>query len=553
MSRERAERLGRALDGVLTGNGPDDDPAEPADSWALALGAFAASWRLEHAAAERLARAAVAALPADPDDDPLAAVLAYAMCGLAAAGTGSVGGWTDIAPGDTPTGDPLADAAALLPRLDRGCDADLFARYAVAEAALAAARVALADRVLGGPIAFRRELVDHPFGHVMTVLASRIASFSGRIDEARAILGPAPASPGRSRLDLLIAATRSLVEGNAADPAVVRTIASAVERSDQARGDRIDVGIALLCAYGLIAQGAVRRAARLATRPGWERAMVIDRVIVCELLTNAATSDGDRAAAEHWLARAEAFAGDPIADSTLDRVRSRMLLLAGEPDAAIDAAERSILRANEEGRAIEAAEGEILAARARIAAGRRGEAARRLEAAVAATRPTGYSAVKRSASRELHGTGRRLRPAAGSGSSELSPRELEVLALLLQGLGNAAIAAQLHISMHTARIHVSRILTAYGVPTRLALATRLLADAGGDAGPNAIGELTPRQRMVVAEAATGAGNAEIARRLGIAVRTVEKHLTEAMRRSGTTSRVGLVIHAAERARPADAE
>lgn len=40
----------------------------------------------------------------------------------------------------------------------------------------------------------------------------------------------------------------------------------------------------------------------------------------------------------------------------------------------------------------------------------------------------------------------------------LTPRELEVLHALAAGLGNKAIAAQLHISEHTAKFHVGQIL-----------------------------------------------------------------------------------------------
>jgi DNA-binding NarL/FixJ family response regulator len=40
----------------------------------------------------------------------------------------------------------------------------------------------------------------------------------------------------------------------------------------------------------------------------------------------------------------------------------------------------------------------------------------------------------------------------------LSPRELDVLALLVRGWDNAAIARELHISPSTAKGHVSHIL-----------------------------------------------------------------------------------------------
>jgi len=53
---------------------------------------------------------------------------------------------------------------------------------------------------------------------------------------------------------------------------------------------------------------------------------------------------------------------------------------------------------------------------------------------------------------------------------ELTPRELEVLALLAGGLTNREIGAELFISNKTASVHVSRILTKLSVPNRAAAA-----------------------------------------------------------------------------------
>jgi len=545
--------LRRTLDALVDG-GPA--PGLGADAWELALAAFAASWRLEHGEAAESARRAAAALPAEPRDDPATTVLVRAMLALAAAGTGIRGGWRDTAPGSTPSGDPLEDALPLLPLLDDS-DGARFARYALGEAALACARVGLSATLGSGPATFSGPLAGHSFETIMAVLAARVAAFSGRIDEAGAVLDRA-APTDSPRLGDLMAATRSLVAGNAAEPAAVRAMAARVGRIDPERDDRIESGIALLTAYGLIAIDDVRRVAALVAGFNWDRAMVIDRALTLEMLVHAAIREDDQGAAEAWLARVEAFAGDPIADSTVARARSRVLLFEGDADAAVEAAETAIRLADAAGRGIEAGEGEILAARARIVAGRRGDAARRLETVVAGVGED-YRGLLRAAARELRGTGRRLRPPAGSGATALSAREQQVLELLLDGRENAEIAEALHISVNTARIHVSRILAAYGAPTRLALATGMLAESGAapsrvdPADVDAAGELTPRQRMVVAEAITGAGNVEIARRLGIAVRTVEKHLTEAMRRSGVTTRVGLVMHVAGRPSAADAE
>jgi DNA-binding NarL/FixJ family response regulator len=58
--------------------------------------------------------------------------------------------------------------------------------------------------------------------------------------------------------------------------------------------------------------------------------------------------------------------------------------------------------------------------------------------------------------------------AAGRSVTELglSPRQAEVLSLLLKGLPNKLIARRLEISENTAKIHVSAVLHALGVSTR---------------------------------------------------------------------------------------
>jgi DNA-binding NarL/FixJ family response regulator len=187
---------------------------------------------------------------------------------------------------------------------------------------------------------------------------------------------------------------------------------------------------------------------------------------------------------------------------------------------------------------VEAAEGEIVAARARIAASQTGDASSRLEALVERSDESGYLAARRSASRELRAAGRRLRPAPGSDWAGLSTRERDIALMVAEGLGNREIAVELHLSEHTVRAHVSRVLAAFGAASRFVVAARV-AELFPDAETASAAALTPRQEAVAQRIARGAGNAEIGGELGLSVKTVEKHVGEIFRRWEVASRVGI--------------
>jgi DNA-binding NarL/FixJ family response regulator len=59
------------------------------------------------------------------------------------------------------------------------------------------------------------------------------------------------------------------------------------------------------------------------------------------------------------------------------------------------------------------------------------------------------------------------RTSVHGGSSSLTPREREILALLGEGLSNRAIAARLTLSLNTVRTHVQTVLTKLGAHSRL--------------------------------------------------------------------------------------
>jgi LuxR family transcriptional regulator, maltose regulon positive regulatory protein len=59
-------------------------------------------------------------------------------------------------------------------------------------------------------------------------------------------------------------------------------------------------------------------------------------------------------------------------------------------------------------------------------------------------------------------------PAAPEALGELSPREVEVLRLVAQGLSDAEIAARLVLSPHTVHRHVANVRTKLRLPSRTA-------------------------------------------------------------------------------------
>ena len=60
-----------------------------------------------------------------------------------------------------------------------------------------------------------------------------------------------------------------------------------------------------------------------------------------------------------------------------------------------------------------------------------------------------------------------MRPAPATGLGQFTPRQLEVLALLCQGLPNKTIARRLHIACGTVKVHVAHILRTLNVASRL--------------------------------------------------------------------------------------
>lgn len=529
---DRGDLLGAVLSRLAHGEAPRA-AQECADLWcrddepvAAALASVASFWRGDFAEATRWAGLAEAAAV---DDETRA--LAAAAAALAAAGDATFDGGPSWSRGT----DLLLRARAPESRWWSAV------RYLLAEAAIVNARLADAARVTASGPPAGDAWADHPFAPMLWACEVRIAAFGGDIVAATALLEPMRASvaPG-ARMALVIEAVAGLVLGNADDAAgLQRSIDLAAPGDDAAERDFVDRGVLFLLAFGAIALGEVTTAARLVFRAGDDGELgastIIDRALGFELFLVAALAEEDPAAAQTWLGALEQLADHRVAAPTVQRARARYLLAIGELDGAVADLVASVAVCRAEGRMVEAAEGEIVLARARIAGQDVAAASRELRALVSASDATGHHAVRRSAASALQPVRRRLRPVAGGGWAVLSEREQEVGRMVLEGREIDEIATTLFLSHGTVRTHVSRVLCAFGVPTRIGL----LAAVGmtpREELPPPPAPLSPRQAEVARQIATGASNQQIADELGISVKGVEKHVGDVLARWGVRSR-----------------
>ena len=538
----RETRFDLVLRHLMSGNAPR--PAIPAsdDVFDRALESLMHFWDGDYESA-----ASLAAVALRDASDPDARALACAAAALA------VAGWFPAAHDpalvvDPRTGqDPLRAALSDIEHLTPAFVDPLSAL--LGEAALACARVRDAvdlieqagpppEAIFGGP---------HPFLTFVWVLRTRVAAFHGDIAQARCLADEAM-KVAMSPIEAILALSCSaLVSGNADERTGTRSLIKKVAALPPPT-DAVTRGSFVLAAYGALALGDAALSAKLVLEAGGDADLsslrLIDRAVGLEMLVAAAVEAGDLDSAESWLGRLAPVREHRIVAPTFDRATSRVRLLAGDLEGAVVFAERAVNRAKAEGRTIEATEGEMVRARARIAADDRGAAARDLATMVSDATSRGHLAIHRAAARELRHVGRRLPPVVASGWEGLSPREREVAVLVAEGHSNASLAHELFLSEHTVRIHVSRVLQAFGVATRSGVAATLAPAirmrTGRTTDPAPLPDLTDRQREVVALLVGGAGNKKIAESLGISSATVEKHVSAILQRWRVTSRTAIV-------------
>jgi DNA-binding CsgD family transcriptional regulator len=158
---------------------------------------------------------------------------------------------------------------------------------------------------------------------------------------------------------------------------------------------------------------------------------------------------------------------------------------------------------------------------------------------------------------DLHGVARRLAegvqvhvPSSHPAPIRFSPLDREILRLAAEGLTNAEIGARVHLSRDTVKQHTRALYARLGVPGRAGavnLARRLQAIPGQPAA-----RISPREHDVLRVLATGATNAEIARRLGLSPHTVKQHTCSIYRKLGARNRAQAAVRIPRTGIPRDA-
>ena len=181
---------------------------------------------------------------------------------------------------------------------------------------------------------------------------------------------------------------------------------------------------------------------------------LIDRVPALELLARASAAAGDEAAAETAAAaveRAAAQLGTPYMRGRARAMAARVLSAADDHDGARLAAEDAVDLFGECSAPYEAAQARIVLSRSLKALGHADRAQAEAETARVTLTRLGADAEARRAT-----------------DAELSPRELEILRLVAEGLNDPEIAERLFLSRHTVHRHVANVRAKLRTPSRAA-------------------------------------------------------------------------------------
>lgn len=385
----------------------------------------------------------------------------------------------------------------------------------------------------------------HPYLPFMRLQYVRVLFFQGKVNEALPLVEAALADAqliGDELWAVLCREYLGLIAAHRGDRTAALSILEDVVANFATPKDYLGGAVYTLAAYGMLVAGDMERATELAVigggGPDLPLSQVADKALTYDLLVTSALARGDLAEAEEWGVRALPLAAHPAAGGLVEQALARIDLARGEAVPGAERAEVSAARARLTGRYLDAARSEIFRARALAAAGLRDAAISGLSALARDAERDGLYTFMRAAMDELRRLGEPFAVVPGSGWGMLSERERQIAVLASAGYSNRVIGESIFLSERTVQAAVSRILSIMGVTSRSALpgqvSTYRLGPPTDDLPP-----LTARQREVADLVANGSSNREIAERLEISVKTVEKHIGEILQRWSVSSRTGI--------------
>jgi DNA-binding NarL/FixJ family response regulator len=262
------------------------------------------------------------------------------------------------------------------------------------------------------------------------VRVARLRRLQGRLDEAEALLDKAEAHP-------LTLVERAML---------------AVERGEAVSGARL-------------AERFLRQvhAADLTMRMHGLETLFHARLALAD-------RSGARAALDELGRVADTLGTTPVRAS-VRQAQGLLLAAAGAQQEARAAIEDAVSLYQRSGIPLETGRARLNLARVLLALGERAAAEEEARAAGNTFASLGAAGEAQSVDRFLAGLARADGPGGGrTPSGQLTPREMEVLRFVAQGLSNPRIADRLHVSEFTVKRHVANILAKLDLPTRAAAA-----------------------------------------------------------------------------------